>query len=92
MTLITIRKTTFIKTKLRIYRMFYRKQEWQHSDAHTNIDKYRLAANITEHHYIKINLTTNRYYKLLWSSESFGVKYNNGFEIPIKFQNKEEKY
>ncbi len=26
--------------------------------------------------YIKINLTTNHYYKLLWSSEPFEVKYN----------------
>ena len=37
---------TFIKTKFKI------------SDDQTNIDKYRLSANIT------INLTTNRYYKI----------------------------
>ncbi len=37
--------TTFIKTKFNI------------SDAQTNIDKYRLAANITEYHIIlKLNL------------------------------------
>ncbi len=35
--------------------------------------------------YIKINLTTNHYYKLLWSSESIMGKYNIGFGIPIKF-------
>ena len=34
------RMTTFIKTKFKI------------SDDHTNIDKYRLAANITEYHII----------------------------------------
>ncbi len=50
------RVTTFIKTRFNI------------SDDQTNIDKYRLAANITEYH-IKINLTTNHYCKLLWSSE-----------------------
>ena len=72
--------------------MFYRKQEWQHSDAHTNIDKYRLAANITEHHYIKKNnLTTNRYYKLLWSSESFGAMYKIRFGIPIEFPSQRKK-
>ena len=49
--------TTFIKTKFNI------------SDDQTNIDKYRLAANITEYHII----------------ESFEVKYNIGFGIPIEF-------
>ena len=34
------RMTTFIKTKFKI------------SDVQTNIDKYRLAANITEYHII----------------------------------------
>ena len=38
--------TTFIKTKFNI------------SDDQTNIDKYRIAANI------KINFTANNYYKL----------------------------
>ena len=49
------RMTTFMKTKFKI------------SDIQTNIDKYRLAANITVYsisYYIKINLTTNHYYKL----------------------------
>jgi len=40
-----------------------------------DIDKYRLAANITEYHIIsKLILTTNHYYKLLWFRESFEVK------------------
>ena len=64
--------TTFIKTKFKI------------SDDQTNIDKYRLAANITEY-YIKVNLTTNHYYKLMWFSESFDVKYNIEFRISIEF-------
>ena len=38
------RMTIFIKTKLK------------KSDDQTNIDKYRVAANITEYHIIKINL------------------------------------
>ncbi len=43
--LIGTRMTTFIKTKFKI------------SDDRTNIDKYRLAANITEYHIIsKLNL------------------------------------
>ena len=64
--------TTLIKTKFNI------------SDDQMNIDKYRLAANITEYHN-KINLTTNHYYKLLWSSESFEVKYNIGLKSPSNF-------
>ena len=64
--------TTLIKTKFNI------------SDDQTNIDKYRLAAIITEYH-IKNNLTTNHYYKLLWSSESFEGKYIIRFGIPIEF-------
>ena len=39
------RMTTFIKTKFNI------------SDDQTNIDKYRLAANIIESYHIKINLS-----------------------------------
>ena len=69
--------TTLIKTKFNI------------SDDQMNIDKYRLAANITEYHN-KINLTTNHYYKLLWSSESFEGKYNIGFGIPIEFPSKKK--
>ncbi len=45
--------TTFIKTKFNI------------SHDQTNIDKYRLSANITEYHISKY-LTTNHYYTLLW--------------------------
>ena len=43
--------TTFIKTKFKI------------SEDQTNIDKYRLAANITVYHInlVKINLATNHY-------------------------------
>ena len=48
------------------------------SDDHTNIEKYRLATNITVYisYYIKINLATNHYYKLVWSSESFEINFN----------------
>ncbi len=63
--------TTFIKTKFKI------------SDDQTNIDKYRLAANI--------NLAMNHYYKLLWSSESFEVNFNVGFGIPIEFPSQRKK-
>ena len=69
--------TTLIKTKFNI------------SDDQMNIDKYRLAANITENH-IKINLTTNHYYKLLWSRELFEVNFNTDLESPSNFQVKEE--
>ena len=58
-------------------------------DDQTNIDNsckyYRIS------YYINLNLTTNHYYKLLWSSESFEVKYNIGTGIPIEFPNKREK-
>ena len=63
---------TFIKTKFKI------------SNDQTNIDKYRLAANITES-------TTNHYYKLLWSSESFEINFNIGFGIPIEFPSQRKK-
>ncbi len=53
--------TTFIKTKFKI------------SYGQTNIDKYRLAVNITEYHII----STNHFYNT-WFSESFEVKYNIG--------------
>ena len=69
---------TFTKTKFKI------------SDDQTNIDKYRLAVNITEYHMSKLILK-NHYYKLLWSSESFKVKYNIGFGISIQFQSQREK-
>ncbi len=36
-------------------------------------------------YYIEINIATNHYYKLLWSSESFEVNFNIGFGIPIEF-------
>ena len=48
----------------------------------TNIDKLKYYS-ISYHD--KINLATNHYYKLLWSIESFEVKYNIGFGIPIEF-------
>ena len=41
--------------------------------------------------YIKVNLTTNHYHKLLWSSESFEVEYNIGFGIPIEFPSQRRK-
>ena len=46
-----------------------------------------IAANIRLSCYIKINLATNHYIKLLCSSESFEVKYNIGFGITIQFTN-----
>ena len=53
------------------------------SDDQTNIDKYRLASNITEYHIIsKSILTTNHYYKLLWFRESFEVKTISDLEYP----------
>ena len=64
--------TTFIKTKFNI------------SDYETNIDKYRLAVSITEYLWFKF-ITANHYYKLVWSSESFEIKFNIGFGIPIEF-------
>ena len=67
---------TFIKTKFNI------------SDDQTNIDKYRLAANITEYHII-LKLILQRI--ILWSSESFEVKYNIGFGIPIEFPSQRKK-
>ena len=47
--------TTFIKAK------------FKKSDDQTNIDKYRVAANITEYHiqkYVKVNLTKNHPFKI----------------------------
>ncbi len=44
--------TTFIKTKFEI------------SDDQTNIDKYRLAANITEYHIKSKLISTNHYHKI----------------------------
>ncbi len=42
-------------------------------------------------YYIKINLTTNHNYKLLWFRESSEVKYNIGFGIPIEFPSQKKK-
>ena len=74
--------TTFIKTKFKI------------SDDQTNIDKYRLAAKITEYHIIVKEKLVKSVHKqkigLLWSSESFEVEYNIGFGIPIKFSSKKK--
>ncbi len=39
------------------------KRKAKKSDYHTNIDKYRVAANITEYH-IKINLPDNHHSKI----------------------------
>ena len=44
--------------------------------------KFDKSDDQTNH--IKINITTNHYYKLLWSSESFEVKYDIGLGIPIE--------
>ena len=69
--------TTFIKTKFKV------------SDDQTNIDQYDLAANITEYHIIS-KLILQRI-KLLWSSESFVVKYNIGFGIQIVFSSESKE-
>ena len=42
-------------------------------------------------YYIKINLTMNHYYKLLWFIESFEVNFNIGFGIPIEFPSQRKK-
>ncbi len=69
--------TTWIKTKFNI------------SDDQTNIDKYGLAANITEYHIIS-KLILQRI-KLLWSGESFEINFNIGFGIPIEFPSQRRK-
>ena len=51
--------------------------------------KFDKSDDQTNH--IKINITTNHYYKLLWSSETFEVKYNIGFGIPIDFPSQRKK-
>ena len=68
--------TTFIKTKFKI------------SDDETNIDKYRLAANITECHIIlKLIILLQNFLV----QESFEVNFNIGFGIPIKFPSQRRK-
>ncbi len=59
--------TTFIKTKFKI------------SDDQTNIDKYRLAANITEQEIA-----------ILWSSEAFEESTISDLDSPSNFQVKEK--
>ena len=54
------RMTTFIKTKFKI------------SDDQTNIDKYRLSANIQSKKKEIFKSFLNTEIGLLWSSESFG--------------------
>ena len=71
--LIKTRITTFIKTKFKI------------SDDQTNIDKFRLAANNTEYHYIKINLIKYHYSKIydkeIIKCKNFPVERKNLVEI-----------
>ncbi len=62
------RMTTFVKTKFKI------------SEHQTNIDKYRLAASITE-----------LYPNQTWTGESFEEKYNIGFGITIEFSCQRKK-
>ena len=69
--------TTFIKTKLNI------------SDDQTNIDKYRLAANITKYHIIS-KLILQRI--ILWSRESFEESTISNLESPSNVQVKEKNY
>ncbi len=74
--------TTFIKTKFKI------------SDDKTNIDKYRLAANITEYHIISkliLQRIMIHFYKLLWFRDSFEVNFNIGFGISIRFPSQRKK-
>ena len=73
------RMTTFIKTKFKI------------SDDHTNIGKYRLAANITEYHIISKLILQRIIITNFCGSESFEVKYNIGVGIPIEFPSKRRK-
>ncbi len=47
--------------------------KFKKSDDHTNIDKYRVLAIITEY-YIKINLLWNHYSKLMKIRQLFHVK------------------
>ncbi len=74
--------TTFIKTKFNI------------SDDQTNINKYRLAANIIEYHIISkliFKSVQKQEIGLLWSSESFEGKYNIRFGIPIELPSQRKK-
>ncbi len=64
--------TTFIKMKFKL------------SDDQTNIDKFRLAANIIEYHRYQNYLTTNHYY-------NFEVKYKIGCGLPIDLQRQRKK-
>ncbi len=60
--------TTIIKTKFKIL------------DDQTNIDKYRLAGNITEYHIISKFILQR-----IIITKNFEVNFNIGFGIPIKF-------
>ena len=47
------------------------KNEFKVSDDYTNINKYKISCKYYRiSYYIKINLTTSHYYKLLWFRES----------------------
>ena len=66
------RMTTFIKTKFKI------------SDDQTNIDNYRLAANITEYHLIS-KLILQRIIITNFCGPVSHLRYSIGFGIPIEF-------
>ncbi len=66
--------TTFIKTKFKI------------SDDQMNIDKYRLAANITEYHIISKIINES-----LLQTIVVEINYNIGFGIPIKFPSQKRR-
>ncbi len=42
----------------------FRKLKLKKTDDQTNIDKYSIASNITEYHYIKINIPKNHHSQL----------------------------
>ncbi len=71
--------TTFIKKKFNI------------SDDQTNIDKYRLAANITEYH-IKLNLQRIIITNFCGPVSHLRESTISDLEIPSNFQVKEKKF
>ncbi len=61
------------------------------NDIHKNeVQDIRWSDELPRVHHIKSKLT-NHFYKLLWSSESFELKYNIGFGIPIDFPSQRKK-
>ena len=66
-----------LTTEKKIMKIFP-KAKLKKSDNETNIDKYRVAANITEYHlYIKISLPKSHHSKIMfkWKDGRFGQSY-----------------